>query len=68
MQRLNRFFDWFSNYLSARKGMLPMVGIILVAINFIIQFFPIGWLAESNFFLHLGVILAIIGILLAWAL
>jgi hypothetical protein len=68
MQRLNRFFDWFSNYLSARKGMLPIIGILLVAINFVLQFFSIGWLAESNLLLHLGVILAIIGILLAWAL
>jgi hypothetical protein len=68
MQILNRFIDWLSNYLSARKGMLPMIGVLLVAINYIIQFFSVGWLAESNLFLHLGVILAIIGILLAWAL
>ena len=68
MQRLNRFFDWVSNYLSARKGMLPLIGILLVVVNFILQFFAVGWLADSNLFLHLGVILAILGILLAWAL
>lgn len=68
MQRLNRFFDWLSNYLSARKGMLPIFGVMLVLLNFILQFFAIGWVAESNLFLHLGVIIAILGFLLAWAL
>lgn len=68
MQRINRFFDWLSNYLSARKGMLPLVGVMMVLLNFILQFFAVGWIVESNLFLHLGVIVAIIGILIAWAL
>ena len=68
MQRLNRFFDWLSNYLSARKGMLPIIGVTLVLLNFLLQFFAAGWIVESDLFLHLGVIVAIIGILIAWAL
>jgi hypothetical protein len=46
-----------------------MVGILLVAVNGVLQFFPAaGWLAATDLLLHLGVIVAILGILLAWAL
>ena len=62
------FWIEFSEFLAARKGLLPLIGLLLVVINFILQFFTMGWIAESNLFLHLGLILAIIGFLLAWAL
>lgn len=66
---INRLLDKASNYLSHRKGLLPILGIGMVIINLIFQFIPgEGWLTESNIFLHLGIILAIIGFLLAWAL
>jgi hypothetical protein len=68
MQKFSRFLDRISEFLAARKGLLPLIGLVLVVINFILQFFSIGWVAESNLFLHLGLILAIIGFLLAWAL
>ncbi|MCP4415443.1 MAG: hypothetical protein GY805_02400, partial [Chloroflexi bacterium] len=44
------------------------LGMLLVAINAILQFFPVGWLAETDIVLHVGVIVAIFGILLGWAL
>jgi len=68
MQKFSRFLDRISDFLAARKGLLPLIGLLLVVINFILQFFSLGWIAESNLFLHLGLILAIIGFLLAWAL
>jgi len=68
MQKINQLLDWMSEYLAARKGLLPIIGIILVAANFILQFFSLGAIAESNLLLHLGIILAIFGFLLAWAL
>ncbi len=68
MQKFSRFLDRISEFLAARKGLLPLIGLLLVVINFILQFFSIGWIAESNLLLHLGLILAIIGFLLAWAL
>jgi hypothetical protein len=68
MQKFNRLLDRLSNYLAARKGLLPIIGLLLVIVNFTLQFFPLGWIADSNTFLHLGLILAIIGFLLAWAL
>lgn len=67
---ISKLLDWFSNYLAHRKGLLPLIGIILVVINFILQFFfPLDhWLTGTNLLLHLGVIVAIFGVMLSWAL
>lgn len=69
VQRLNAFLDWASEFLAHRKGLLPMIGIALVIVNAILQFIPAaGWLADTNLLLHLGVVTALTGFLLAWAL
>lgn len=67
---ISNLLDWLSNYLATRKGLLPLIGIALISLNFIVQFFfPFGhWLPGSNLFLHIGVIIAIFGMMLAWAL
>jgi hypothetical protein len=67
-ERLSRTLDNVSEFLAARKGLLPLIGILMVIVNFILQLTTIGWLTQTDFFLHFGVILAVIGILLAWAL
>jgi len=66
--RFSVFLDKLSDFLARRKGLLPLLGLLLVLVNAILQFFPAGWLSESNLLLHLGIILAILGFLLAWAL
>jgi len=69
VEKISQLLDYLSEYLAHRKGLLPFAGILLVVINFIFQLFPgLGWLATSNLFLHLGVILAIVGMMLTWAL
>jgi len=66
---LNRILDAAGEYFAQRKGLLPSVGILLALINAVLQFIPGGGIvAETNLLLHLGVILAIFGIMLAWAL
>ncbi len=68
-KRLNHLLDRLSEYLAHRKGLLPLLGIALVVANLVLQWIPAaGWLAETNLLLHLGTILAVLGILLAWAL
>jgi len=57
-----------SNFLSTRKGLLPLIGIFLVVLNFVVLITSTGWLATTNFFLHLGIIFALVGILFAWIL
>lgn len=67
--KLNRFLDVISDYFARRKGLLPAIGILLVLVNYVLQFMPwFGWFSESDLLLHLGIVLAILGFLLAWAL
>lgn len=68
LEIISRFLDRISEFIAPRKGLLPLVGIGLVLLNLFFQVVPSGWLTSSNLFLHLGVIVALIGILLAWAL
>lgn len=69
MKWLSRLVDNASNYFAHRKGLLPLLGILLVIINYILPFiFGLNVITGSNLFLHLGVIIAIFGLMLAWAL
>jgi len=68
-QRINRLLDYLSENLAHRKGLLPMIGILLVVLNLVVQFIPgMNWMAESDLLLHLGVLIALVGMMLAWAL
>jgi hypothetical protein len=67
--KFSRFIDFVSNYLAHRKGLLPTLGLFLITANWIIQLIPgIGWLAGTNSLLHLGLVFAIVGFMVAWAL
>ncbi|KAF0108783.1 MAG: hypothetical protein FD146_669 [Anaerolineaceae bacterium] len=67
-QWMSKTLDKLSESLSRRKGLLPLLGILLIVANFIVQFFVPGWFGASNLLLHLGLVIAIFGLLLAWAL
>ncbi len=60
--------DRISSFISRYKGLPTMIAVALVALNFVLQFFNLGWLSTSNIFLHLGIIVGLIGFLLAEAL
>ncbi len=66
--KLSQLVDVLSDFFAHRKGLLPILGIILILVNFVLQIFPPNWLADTNLFLHLGIILAIFGFMLGWAL
>lgn len=69
MKWLSRLVDKSSNFFAHRKGLLPLIGILLVIVNYILPFiFGLNMITGSNLFLHLGVIVAIFGFMLAWAL
>ncbi len=67
---MSRLVDRLSEFFARRKGLLPLLGLLLVILNLVLEFaLPGGnfWVT-SNLLLHLGVIIAIFGLLLAWAL
>ena len=66
---ISKWLDRMSEYLAHRKGLLPIIGMILIIVNLIVQFvFPQSPLAFSNIFLHIGLIIAILGLMLSGAL
>ena len=66
---MSRWVDWLSEFLARRKGLLPLLGLLLIALNLLFQFIlPPGWLLSTNLLLHLGLIIAILGLMIAWAL
>jgi hypothetical protein len=66
---LSRIVDRASDFFAHRKGLLPLIGMALVVINFVLPFIiGLNWITGSNLFLHLGVLVAIFGMMLAWAL
>lgn len=68
MEKFSQFIDKLSNFFAPRKGLLPLVGMGLVILNFFVGILPLGWLSSSDLLLHLGIIIAILGLMLAWAL
>lgn len=68
METLSKIIDKLSSFFAARKGLLPLLGISMVAVNYLLPFLTQHFIATSNLFLHLGIIIAILGIMLAWAL
>ena len=69
MKRLSKLVDRASDFFAHRKGLLPLLGILLVIVNYVLPFLiGLNVVTQSNLFLHLGVIVAIFGIMLAAAL
>ena len=62
------WLDRLSSFISRYKGLPTMIAVALIVLNFILQFFNLGWLNTSNLFLHLGIIVGLVGLLLAEAL
>jgi hypothetical protein len=62
------WLDRLSAFIARYKGLPTMLAVLLVVLNFILQFFHLGWLSSSNLLLHLGIVVGLIGVLLAEAL
>jgi hypothetical protein len=62
------WLDRLSGFIARYKGLPTMVAVLLVVLNYILQFFNLGWLSTSNLLLHVGIVVGLIGVLLAEAL
>ena len=69
-ERILKLLDFASNFFAHRKGLLPLIGVGLIILNWLLAtILPGEWfIIKSNLFLHLGLVVALIGLLLANAL
>jgi hypothetical protein len=68
-QFLSTMLDNLSEYLATRKGLLPLLGTALIIVNLMVKIiFPGAYISQIDLLLHLGLILAIFGIVLRTAL
>jgi H+/Cl- antiporter ClcA len=68
---MNELLERLNNFFGERPGLLPLAGILLIVLNFLLQIYPgpgSGWFVDSNALLHLGVIFGLVGMLLVRAL
>lgn len=67
IERISKLVDNASEYFAHRKGLLPMLGMLLIFINLLLTFVlpPESFLVRTNLLLHIGLLVAIFGFLLA---
>ena len=69
---MNELLKKVSEFLAHNKGLPVLIGIGMVVLNLVFNLLPqwpvITWLADTELFLHLGVIVGLLGILLGDAL
>jgi|GEM_PF-789067 hypothetical protein len=67
-ERLKRLSDFLARY----PGLVPLIGLGLILLNFVLQLLPdwpvIAWMAQVNLLLHLGLVVSLLGILFIRAL
>lgn len=68
MTNLSKILSKLSGFFSNRKGLLIIIGMLLVILNLIIGLIFNNWLTDTNLLLHLGIVIGFVGILVAWAL
>jgi len=62
MRIMSTFLDWLADH----KGIPVLIGIGLILVNFLVVILaPGGWVARTNVFLHTGLIIGLLGELLA---
>ncbi len=65
---VNKLLKRAGEFLARLPGLPVLIAVGLVALNFVLQLLSdwpaVGWLAGTHLFLHLGVILGFLGILL----
>lgn len=62
----NRFLEKAADFFAEKPGLLPVLALILIAINFLLRLFPGAgnWLVETDLLLHVGLILGFVGLLI----
>lgn len=63
-----RFLRWAAEFLARLPGLPVLIGVLLVALNFVLRLLPaspaVDWLVTTDLLLHLGVVAGLLGLLL----
>jgi hypothetical protein len=67
------FLKRISDFLARFPGLPVLIAVFFVILNFVFRLLPgtwpvVGWLVQTDLFLHLGVILGLLGMLVGDAL
>jgi hypothetical protein len=68
---LSRWIDRISDYISKHRGVPILLGVALVVLNYLLLIIPgvqLGFVETTNLFLHVGVIVGLLGVVLGDAL
>ncbi len=69
---VGEYLKRITSFLARMPGLPIIVAVGLVVLNFVLQLLPggpvVGWLARTHLFLHIGLVLGFLGILLGDAL
>jgi hypothetical protein len=68
---LSHLIDRISDYISGHRGVPILLGVALVVLNYVLLIIPgvqLGFVETTNLFLHVGVIVGLVGVLLGDAL
>lgn len=65
-RRINEIVERINALMVKRPGLLPLAGVGFILFNFLLQIYPgpDAWIADSNLFLHVGLVLSIVGLML----
>lgn len=63
---INERVEHINNFLVRKPGILPLAGVGLILVNYVLQLFPWSewWIVRTNLLLHLGLVVSIVGLLL----
>jgi hypothetical protein len=68
----SELLERMGDFLARMPGLPILVAVGLIVLNFVLQLLPawpvVGWMAHTNLFLHVGLVLGFVGILLGDAL
>ncbi len=65
-ERINQLLERLNDIMVKWPGLLPLVGIGFILLNLLLHLFPGRgyWLVDANLFLHLGLLISLLGLLL----
>lgn len=65
-RQINELVERANSFLARKPGILPLLGLALIVVNLLLRIYPGPdyWIVRIDLFLHVGLVLSILGLLL----